>query len=143
MYGLIREVYQFPASAKVLARHIYSRMYCGKVIVVTDNPKTLISSLRKHWLKLARKVQVERARTLRGERIKELTAITAKMQTMDFSTQWSQHNFDSDVYVATVEQLLRWPPDCRTLYVACKIELEQLHLISAWMPKNSLVVTYE
>jgi hypothetical protein len=45
-----------------------------------------------------------------------------------------------DFYIATVDQLLRWPPDYRTMYITCDIKLEQLHLITAWMPRGSLVV---
>lgn len=143
MHGLMREQYLFTASTKVLTRHMYSRMYCGKIIVVTDKPKVLLSPLRKQWLKLARKVQVERAKTLQGARIKELTAIVATMQTLRFSAEWSEDDYLADVYLATLEQLLQWPPQCATMYVTYSVDLEKLHMITSWMPKSSLVVIYE
>lgn len=141
MYGLIREEYPFPASGKVLARHIYSRMYCGKIVIVTNNPKTFLSTLRKQWIKLTHKVQVERARTLDGTRVKELTNILVKMQTMHFKASWSTYDPTADVHLATPEQLLAWAPECGTLYVGCDVKREDLHRISSLM--RGLVVVYQ
>lgn len=142
MHGLIREEYTFPASAKVLARHIYSRMYCGKIVIVTENPNGALSSLRKQWLKLIYKAQIERARTLSAARIKELTSMVAKMQTMRFKVGWSIDDYNADVYLATVEDLLSCSPECGTIYFTCSTKLDQRHLICAWMRKGSLVVSY-
>lgn len=142
MHGLIREEYSFSASTKVLTRHIYSRMYCGKIVIVAENPSALLPPLRKQWLKLARKVQVERAKTLNGGRIKELTSIVATMQTMRFKAGWSDDPIGADVYLASVDQLLQWPPDCSTLYIASTISKEQLHLVTSWIARSSLVVIY-
>ena len=142
MHGLIREEYNFPASTKVLTRHIYSRMYCGKIVIIAENPSALLPPLRKQWLKLARKVQVERAKTLDGGRIKELTLIVATMQTMRFKAGWGDDPTGADVYVASIDQLMQWPPDCSTLYVTSIISKEQLHMVTSWMTRGSLVVIY-
>lgn len=142
MRGLIREEGSFGANpgAKDLARHLYTRMSCGKVVIVAENPKTLMSPLRKQWFKLMRKVQRERASTLHASRIIELSSTIARMCGLRFTTQYPPDEHPGDVYLATVDQLLRWAPDCRTMYVTCSIEREQLHLITAWMPQGSLVV---
>ncbi len=146
MHGLIREEGSFGANpgAKDLAKHLYSRMRSGKVVIVANKPTALICTLRKQWLKLMRHVQKERARTLDASRIQELTSRVAHMQALRFTASWRDEDecFDDpyDVYIATVNQLLRWPPDYRTMYVTCDVELEKLHMITAWMPKGSLVV---
>lgn len=142
MHGLIREEYNFPASTKVLVRHIYSRMYCGKIVIVTGEPRSLLSPLRKQWLKLARKVQVERAKTLKGERIKELTSIIVTMQTLRFKAGWGNDPMGAGVYLASVDQLMQWPPECSTLYITSNISKEQLHMVTSWMIRGSLVVIY-
>lgn len=145
MHGLIREEGSFGANpgAKDLARHLYTRMYGGKVVIVTDKPLSLLSTLRKQWLKLARKVQKERASTLNAARIQELTNIVSRMYTLKFTAQYPPDDYPGDVYIATTEKLLHWPPACRTMYVTCDVELEKLHMITAWMPIGSLVVVIQ
>lgn len=142
MHGLICEEGSFGAnpSTKDLARHLFTRMSCGKVVIVTDHPQTLMSPLRKQWLKLMRRVQRERSSTLHATRIAELSNTIACMQSLKFTIGYPPDDYPSDVCLATVEQLLRWAPDCRTLYVTCEVDRERLHLITAWMSPGSLVV---
>lgn len=142
MHGLIREEGSFGAnpSTKDLARHLYTRMSCGKVVIVTDKPLPLLSALRKQWLRLARKVQTERAKTLNVTRIYELSHAVSRMHNLRFTVQYPPDEYPSDVYIATLDQLLRWAPECRTMYVTCDVPREQLHLITFWMPTGGLVV---
>lgn len=142
MHGLIFERGSFGANpgAKDLAKHLYTRMSCGKVLILADKPASVLSALRKQWLKLARKVQCERAATMNAVSIKELSAITSQMHNLRFTTQWSADVKAADVYITTVDKLLQWPPECSTMYVTCKVELEVLHMVTAWMPKGALVV---
>jgi hypothetical protein len=115
-------------------------MYYGKVVIVADKPQSVISALRKQWLKLARKVQKERAGTLNATRVKELSSIVSYMHNLDFTILYPPDDYPGDIYIASVNEILRWPPQCRTMYVTCEIELEKLHMITAWMPQGSLVV---
>jgi len=142
MHGLIREEHSFGANpgSKDLARHLYTRMACGKVVIVAANPASLLASLRKQWLKLARKVSRERASTLNAVHIYELNEAVTRMLTLRFTTKWPQDDYPADVYIVTMEQLLRWAPECRTLYVTCDVGREQLYLATAWMPRSSLIV---
>ena len=141
MPGLTREEDSLGANpgTKGLARHLFTRMSCGKVVIIADKPEVLHASLRKSWLKLVRKVQRERSSTLSATRVLRLTDMASKMQTMRFTTDWPD-DYMADVAIATVDQLLQWAPDCRTLYVACDISMEQLHVVAAMMAKGSLVV---
>lgn len=145
MHGLIREEYSFGANPRTrdLARHLYTRMNCGKVVIVAANPNALLPALRKQWLKLYRKVHKESASTLNATRMRELNEVITRMQTLQFATKWPPDGYDpADVYIATTDELLRWAPEpsCRTLYVTCEITMEQLHLVTAWMPRGGLVV---
>ena len=145
MRYLIREEYSFGANpgVKDLARHLYTRITCGKIVIVADNPSTLLPSLRKQWLKLMRKVQKERASTLNAERIFELNEMVIHMQSLRFSTTWPPDGYKpADVYITTVDKLLRWAPEaeCRTVYLTCEVTTEQLYLVTAWITKNALVV---
>lgn len=143
MHGLIREEHSFGSnpSTKDLTRHLYIRMACGRIVIVADKPNTLLATLRKQWLRLCRKVQKESASTLNATRIYELSEVITHMQNLEFSTKWSPDEYlTADVYLASVEDLVQWAPECRTLYVTCEMEPEQLHLVTAWMPKGSLVI---
>ena len=142
MHGLICEGGSFGANpgTKDLAKHLYTRMYYGKVVIVADRPHAAISALRKQWLKLARKVQKERASTLNAVRIAELSGIVGHMQSLDFTMHYPPDDYAGNIYIATVDEILRWPPVCRTMYITCDVEPEKLHMITAWMPQGSLVV---
>jgi hypothetical protein len=140
VYGLIREEYSFDASTKDLARHLYTRVQSGKVVILTDGPQSLLPALRKQWLKLARKVSKERSSTLDGSRIYELTGVITHMQNLEFTIKWPFDDYAADVYIVTAEQLLQWAPECRTIYITAPVELEKVHRITALMPKGALVV---
>lgn len=143
VHSLIREEFLVSSiSTKSITRHLYTRVLCGKVVIVTDKPASLLPAIRKQWLKLAHKAQVERARTLDAMRIGEVSEVIAKMQGLHFNAKWSSDPEPADVYIATIEQLLQWAPECRTMYVTCPITQEQLHLITAWIPRGGLVVIY-
>lgn len=142
MHGLIREQGTFGASPQVkdLALHLYTRTPCGQVVIVAKNPANLLPQLRKEWLRLARRVHRHRASTLEPTRILELTNSTNHMLTLRFTTQYPPDDYPADVYVAVIEQLLRWAPECRTMYITSEVTNEQLHMVTAWMPKGGLVV---
>jgi len=145
MHGLILEEHSFGANpgVKDLVRHLYTRMNCGQVVIITDNPSNLMSPLKKHWYKLCRKVQRERSSTLNATRIYELSEIIQRMQTLRFSIKWSMDVYEpADVYLATVEQLLAWAPEanCRTVYSTCEIKTEQLYVITSMIQEGGLVV---
>ena len=126
-----------------LAKHLYARMFCGKVVIVCDNPKAYLPVIRKQWLKVMRQVQKEQASTLDAVKIHALTSVIAEMQNLQFTTQSQRDNLDADIYLATPEQLLAWAPVCQTLYVTDHITKEQLYLVAAWMPRHAVVVQYK
>lgn len=141
MYGLIREEGSLGSNpgAKDLARHLFTRMLCGKVVIVAEKPQVMKATLRKQWLRLARKVQRERSSTLKATRVLRLSDMASKMQTMRFTTDWPD-DYQADVLIVTVDQLSQWSLDHRTLYVTCEVRFEQLDLITDMMPKSSLIV---
>lgn len=143
MHRLVREEFLVSSiSTKSVARHLYTRVLCGKVAIVAAKPASFLPAMRKQWIKLAHKAQIERARTLDAMRIGEISEVIAKMQGLRFNAKWSSDPEPADVYIATIEQLLHWAPECRTMYVTCSITREQLHLITAWMARGGLVVVF-
>ena len=145
MHGLYRED-RHPGSSPIsqdLAKHLYTRMLCGKVAIVTEKPGTMLAAVRKQWMNVERRIRRERSSTLDARKILELTYQLPRFQTLVFTAKRPLEEPRADVQFATIEDFLEWPPQCRTLYVACPIKLEQLHMVTSWMPPHSLVVVYE
>lgn len=144
MHSLIVEEHPFGegATTKDIARHMYARINCGQIVIVTDKPIATLSALRKQWLMLIAKVRRERSSTLDSALIYELTRTIAHMESLRFTARWHDDSHPANVYLATIDQLLVWPPEsnCRTLYIACNVTREQLHMVTAWMVKGSVVV---
>lgn len=126
-----------------LAHHMYARALCGKIAIVTDKPKELLSATRKQWMRIHRQGLNEQASTLNTPRILELTHILARMQSMTFSAKSPDDLLEADVTFATADDFVRIPPVCPTVYITYSFEREKLHMLTSWMPKGGLVVVYE
>ena len=126
-----------------LAHHMYARALCGKIAVVTDKRKELLSATRKQWMKIYRQGLNEQASSLNTSRILELTHILAQMQSMTFSAKSPDDLLEADVTFASADDFVRIPPVCPTVYVTYTFEREKLYMLTSWLPNNGLVVVYE
>lgn len=126
-----------------LAHHMYARSLCGKIAIVTDKPKELLSATRKQWMRIYRQAQNEQASTLDATRILELIHQLANMQNMVFSARPPDDLLDADVTFATADDFVKIPPVCPTVYVTYAFEREKLHMLTSWIPRNGLVVVYK
>jgi hypothetical protein len=125
-----------------LAHDIHTREAQGKVAVVTDNPIGLLASTRRQWLKLIRQLQRKRSATLGASRIEELIAQIVWMQNLTFTSKLPDDLLSANVTFATADDFVRLAPVCRTMYVTYHFEREKLHMLTAWMPINAVVVVY-
>ncbi|MGD8373944.1 MAG: hypothetical protein PVI21_03750 [Candidatus Woesebacteria bacterium] len=125
-----------------LARHICNDSLPGKIVVVADRPLSLLSTTRKQWLRLIRRVEIERARILNAKQREEFSDQIRWMNNLRFSAKPPTDLLEADVTFATVERLVLYAPDCTTMYVTCDIPREMLHIITSWMPRRGLVVIY-
>jgi hypothetical protein len=125
-----------------LACHISNKSLPGKIVVVADKPHNLLSSTRKQWLKLIRKTEIERARTLDAERIHDLSNQLRWMKGLRFTTRPPTDFLEADITFATADHLVLHAPDCVNIYFTCDTPRESLHIITSWMPRRGLVVIY-
>jgi len=125
-----------------LAKHLYTRFQCGKVAIVAERPISFLAALRKQWIKIEYQVKHERSRTLKATRIHEFTEQLYYMGSLVFMAKPRASEEQPDVQIGTIGQFLEWAPQCKTMYVTYPITSEELHLITAWMPKNGLLVLY-
>lgn len=125
-----------------LARHICSHGPQGKIAVVTNKPDALLAATRKQWFKLIRQTQNERSSTINPGRAELLTHQILWMQSLTFTSRAPDDQLAADITFATADDFVRVPPICRCVYVTYAFEREKLHMLTAWMPRNSLVVIY-
>jgi hypothetical protein len=125
-----------------LARHMYARSIHGKVAVVTDRPRELLSSTRKQWFKMLRRAQREQSSTLDARRILELTRQIAHMYCLKFTARPPEDLLEANVTFATADDFVKIPPMCPTVYITYSFEREKLYMLTSWLPKNSVVVIY-
>jgi hypothetical protein len=131
------------SAAQDVAQRLCDRMYYGKVVIIADEPKVFIAVLRKQWLKLARKMQVERASTLNPTKVAKLSGDVNYMLGLRFTTHYPPDEYLGDVYIVGPKEALAWPPQCSTMYIVAKTERHERYLLTSWMLPHSLVVLYE
>lgn len=145
MHGLFIETHsrQTKPFSYDLARHICSHGPQGKIAIVADKPEALLASTRKQWLKLIRQLQNERSSTLNLARIDLLAQQILWMEGLLFTCKPPTDLLEVDITFATADDFVRVPPICRCVYITYTFEREKLHMLTSWMPRNSLVVIYE
>lgn len=126
-----------------LARHISSHGPQDKIAVVANKPDTLLAATRRQWLKLLRQTQNERSSTLNAARADMLVGQISWMQGVSFTSKAPDDVLEADITFATAEDFVRVPPVCRCVYITYAFEREKLHMLTAWMSRNGLVVLYE
>lgn len=125
-----------------LTRHLYTRQYLGKTVVVCGHPVGMVSSARKQWLRLARTLQRQRASTLNADKILKYTHGIAHMQRLRFSSKAPLEQPEADVFFLTPNALQNLPAQCLTAYLVCSATSEQLQQLQTQLPPDALVVDY-
>jgi len=144
MHGLNVEYRQIKANHS-LARKLASDLSAqsnGKAVVVTAKPLSMLSAVRKQWIRIEYLTQIERARTLQAAKIIELTAQLRYMRSLRFSAKPPEDQLEANITFAAADDLVRVPPTCRTLYVTYDFPKEKLHMMTSWMPRGGIVVIY-
>lgn len=142
--GLIFESRELGSSAlsKVLARDIFERLSRGNIAVVTDKPVALLSAVRKQWLRFVGQARRAQSSTLDRDKRLRATHELIRLQNTVFTAANPASDPIANVYFAAVEQFLLAPPMCPTLVIAGRVERHELYMLSSWMSRGSLVITY-
>ena len=124
-----------------LAHDIRAHGSRGKIAIVADNPLGLLSSTRKQWFELIRRLERERSGTLGTPRIAELTAQTVWMRDLKFTAK-TPADFDADVVFATADDFVRLNSVYRFIYITHDLEHKKMNMLTAWMPRAAVMVVY-
>lgn len=128
-----------------LARHAYTRVHTGRILILSDSPVALLASFKKQWLHLCRRVQRERASTFNTSYIMQFTRKISLMQGLQATAESPASVPDAGLYILKPSQVVEHItllPHFRTLYVACDVTDEFLETFSADLPERALIVTY-
>lgn len=145
IYYEIRSMHVFGPPMPVasdIARHLQARQYLGMTVVVCANPLSMLSALRKQWLRLARNLQKQRASTLNAEEILRFTHTIMHMQHLQFVAHPPDQETEAHIFFVKPEELSGLPPNCLSLYVTAPPRAAQL---AAWLDgisTDALVVDY-
>jgi len=129
--------------ASDIARHLQSRQFLGVTVVVCHNPLSMLSSLRKQWLRLARNLQKQRASTLNAEEILRFTHTIMHMQHLQFVAHVPAIETEGHIYFVTPEELESLPPGCLSLYITAPPRASQLCEWLDALAADALVIDYE
>ena len=125
-----------------IVRHIREYQIYGRVVVVANNPEKLLAEMKKAWNNLKREMRHDIDNLNDSNRKSLLINQLMYMQQCSFAAKAPIENTSERTVVATIEQVLEWPPVCQTMYVTYDVELSELYRATAWMPPYGLVVSY-
>src|SRR5215471_6519898 len=88
-----------------MMRHLHTRQYLGKTIVICQRPAILMPAAHKQWLRLSRTIQRQRASTINADKILKYTRTITHMQHLRFVARTPLESPDADVFFLTQDQL--------------------------------------
>lgn len=122
-----------------VSRHILERHAFGPITIIAERPVIYLSVLRKHWLKLGRQLQIERARTMDPAKIALITKQVGAIYTLRFRASTYPHGQDADIFLVDPNDVP--PPNTATIYLCCPLTPEQCELFLSQC-KPSQIVSY-
>lgn len=145
MHGLVIEKRQLNNKllSRDLAELLFEYVRYGKIVVATDKPTVLHSTIRRRWQYLVRRLQVDRSRTLNQAEIDDINRRLYFAQHVRFSSKPPEDDLlDAGITFMKASDCVRVAPVCRILCVICEVPREKLYLMTAWIPKGSRVILY-
>jgi hypothetical protein len=109
---------------EVLASDILTASLNGSVTIVCEKPKELITLVKAEWNRLIHDIPKHHRRNV------------------SFSAASLFDDIQATVTFATVRECKLLPPMCRTLYIACEVERQDMFLLTSWMKPQAQVVLY-
>lgn len=125
-----------------LMRHLHTRQYLGKTVVICDQPNAMLSTTRKQWLKLSRTLQRQRASTLNADKILKFTHGIAHMQHLRFGTKDPLEHPSTDIFFLQPDNTSILPAQCFSVYLATPFDPSVLSAIIEQLPSEALIIDY-
>lgn len=125
-----------------IARHLQARQYLGATVVICEYPHSMLSAIRKQWLRMARNLQKQRASTLNAEEILRFTHTIMHMQHVQFTSKPPTPTDSAQIFCLTPNQLKAMPHNCSSIYVTIPLSTSTLQHVAACMAQYGLMINY-
>ncbi len=125
-----------------MMRHLHTRQYLGRAVVISSYAPSMLSAARKQWLKLSRYVQNQRAATLDADKILKYTHTVTHMQHIRFTAKQHPDDPGASVYFISPESIATIPLQCLSVYVTTALSDEQIHSLLDHLPDEALIIDY-
>lgn len=132
---------QLNLSADIM-RHLHTRQYLGKTLVICEHPALFMPGAYKNWLKLSRSIQRQRLNTSSADKILKFTHTITHMQQMQFTDKAPFESPDADVYFIRKSQVDFLPPQCMNVYLTTDLSVDVAQQMLTELPSDALIVDY-
>src|SRR3981081_2428636 len=98
-----------------MMRHVHTRQYLGKSMVVCEYPTIFLATAYKQWLRLSRDIQQQLTSTLDADKLLKYTHLITHMQHLRFTAKTPLEEPGADLYFLRQNQLQTLPAPCYSL----------------------------
>lgn len=123
-----------------LSWHIFTRSIAGKALIITNHPIEFLSTMRKHWKKITKQLQIERARTLYEPKKSNLDLALERLRSLSFSGSIKYQNVE--ILVLSTDDLANLESSVATAYVCHPLSEVQRLAISKAVSPTGVIVDY-
>jgi hypothetical protein len=125
-----------------IAYTLYAYLPDGKIVIAANRPLSLLSPLRREWLKLIRQLQIKRSSTLNAKHIIQLSEQLTKMQSLKFALGSSLKKQDADVLIVTSLSELKEGSCIEAFYSIDQWNDVTLDQLKSKMSDNGQIILY-
>ena len=126
-----------------MMRHLYTRQYLGKTIIICQRPAIFLSAAHKQWLRLSRTIQRQRASTLNADKILKYTRTITHMQHLRFAAKSPIEYPEGDVFFVHETNLDIIPLKCLNVYCTTDVDVENIVKLIDQLPSDALLIDYD
>jgi hypothetical protein len=125
-----------------IAQHWQARRKLGPALVICQDPSALQPQLALHWQQLTHHLQAKRNKTMASDELLRLTHQISEMQKTPITTNVGKQ---AGLYCTTPEELGATDVTSAyySIYVVMPLNENQAGLLSAFLPNQSLITTYQ
>jgi hypothetical protein len=125
-----------------IALHLPLRLNLGSSVIYIHNPTRYLAVLRKHWIKIMRSLERERASTLNIQRRKAIETILESMDDTVFTFHSPDKKNDADIYLLAPEKASALPEHAKTVFICDWPSPELRQVLLGSLPGGSALIEY-
>ena len=113
----------------------------GPVVILADRPLIFYALLRRQWMRQARLMLLERARTVDPEKVAGFTNELNRMRELEFTLDPAKAP-TAVVTVLTFSEWLEFPPNYHAIYICQPLSDDQRHTLLRSVSAKTTIIVY-